>query len=53
MAHYYLVKRQQTFYYRIRVPHDLSHLIPSKEIKQSLKTRDVHAAKLAASSSPT
>ncbi len=44
---FYLTKRNQTYYYRIKIPTDLSHLIPSREIKQSLKTRNLDAAKLA------
>lgn len=46
---FYLVKRNQTYYYRIKIPSDLSHLIPSKEIKQSLKTRNLDAAKIVSS----
>ncbi len=45
---FYLLKRNQTFYYRIKIPADLSHLFPSREIKQSLKTRSSDAAKAAA-----
>lgn len=45
---FYISKRNQTYYYRIKIPSDLSHLIPSREIKQSLKTRNLDAAKLAA-----
>jgi integrase len=45
---FYISKRNQTYYYRIKIPTDLSHLIPSREIKQSLKTRNLDAAKLAA-----
>ncbi|MDG5467280.1 site-specific integrase [Deltaproteobacteria bacterium IMCC39524] len=50
MAINYLVKRNQTYYYRIKIPTDLTHLIPSKEIKLSLKTRNLDAAKLLAAS---
>ncbi|MFO7984127.1 MAG: DUF6538 domain-containing protein [Desulfuromonadales bacterium] len=46
---FYIHKRNQTYYYRIKVPSDLSHLIPSREIKQSLKTSNIDAAKVAAS----
>lgn len=45
---FYIFKRNQTYYYRIKTPSDLTHLIPAREIKQSLKTRDLDAAKLAA-----
>ena len=40
----YLQKRGQCFYYRIKVPSDLSHVIPSLEVKRSLKTTDKRAA---------
>lgn len=46
----YLTKRNQTYYYRIKIPSDLTHLIPAREIKQSLKTRNLDAAKLSAAS---
>jgi hypothetical protein len=45
---FYILKRNQTFYYRIKIPSDLSHLIPAREIKQSLKTRNLDAAKITA-----
>jgi integrase len=45
---FYIFKRNQTYYYRIKIPSDLTHLIPAREIKQSLKTRDLYAAKLSA-----
>ncbi len=45
---FYIFKRNQTYYYRIKIPSDLTHLVPSTEIKLSLKTRDIDAAKLAA-----
>lgn len=43
---FYLTKRNQTYYYRIKIPSDLTHLIPTREIKQSLRTCNLAAAKL-------
>jgi len=45
---FYITKRNQTYYYRIKIPSDLTHLIPSREIKQSLRTRNLDAAKVTA-----
>lgn len=42
---FYIYKRNQTYYYRIKIPSDLTHLIPATEIKQSLKTHNLDAAK--------
>lgn len=42
----YLWKRNQTFYYRIKVPSDLLSLFPSPLIRISLKTRNLDAAKV-------
>lgn len=50
MGRHYLFKRNQTYYYRIKIPTDLSHLIPAREIKRSLKTRNIDAAKIVAAS---
>jgi len=41
----HLYKRNNTYYYRIRIPKDLKHIIPAKEIKKSLKSNTIHAAK--------
>lgn len=48
--HLYLWKRKNTFYYRIKIPSDLSYLFPSKLIRISLKTNHLDAAKVAAAS---
>ena len=47
--HFYLWKRNQTYYYRIKIPSELSHLFPCKLIRISLRTKDIVAARLAAS----
>lgn len=44
--HVYL--RNGIYYFRIDIPSDLAHYFPVTEIKQSLKTRDPDAAKIAA-----
>src|SRR5690349_6824149 len=36
----HIVFRNGYYYYRMAVPNDLKHLIPFREIKQSLKTED-------------
>uniref|UniRef100_A0A832M0W9 Site-specific integrase n=1 Tax=Oscillatoriales cyanobacterium SpSt-402 TaxID=2282168 RepID=A0A832M0W9_9CYAN len=45
---FYLWKRQTTYYYRIKVPSDLSSLFPCQLIRISLRTNDIGAAKVAA-----
>lgn len=44
----YLWKRNQNYYYRIKVPSDLITLFPCRIIRISLKTADVDAAKVLA-----
>lgn len=44
----YLLKRNQTYYYRLRIPSDLAHLVPFKEIKISLKTSNFCVSKMTA-----
>ncbi|HIJ94621.1 MAG TPA: hypothetical protein HPP94_02570 [Desulfuromonadales bacterium] len=41
----HLIKVNSRFYYKIKVPADLSHLFPSQFIKKSLHTSDLCAAK--------
>jgi hypothetical protein len=41
----HLYKRNNTYYFRLRIPHDLKHVIPISEIKKSLKCNTTHAAK--------
>lgn len=41
----HLISVNSRFYYKIKVPADLSHLFPSKFIKKSLKTNHLRAAK--------
>ncbi|MFA5517282.1 MAG: site-specific integrase [Desulfuromonadales bacterium] len=45
---FYLWKRNSTFYYRIKIPSDLSHIFPCSLLRISLKTRHSDAAKTAA-----
>lgn len=45
---FYLWKRNNSYYYRIRVPSDLSDLFPYDLIRISLKTKDAAAAKISA-----
>lgn len=46
----HLICRNQVYYFRIKVPTDLRHLIPAVEVKKSLKTYDYdHAQSIAAS----
>jgi uncharacterized protein DUF6538 len=40
----HLICRNHVYYYRIKVPLDLRHLIPALEIKKSLKTSDADKA---------
>ncbi|MBJ6726796.1 site-specific integrase [Geomesophilobacter sediminis] len=42
----HLIRVSRRFYYKIKVPADLSHLFPSKFIKKSLQTSQLHAAKV-------
>jgi len=44
----YLWKRNSTYYYRIKIPADLSDLFPTQLIRISLKTNDTDAAKVSA-----
>ncbi len=44
----YLWKRNHTYYYRIKIPSDLSHYFPTGLLRVSLKTRHADAAKTAA-----
>lgn len=44
----YLWKRKHTYYYRIKIPSDLSQYFPTEQIRLSLKTRHADAAKTAA-----
>jgi len=41
----HLIRVNSRFYYKIKVPADLSHLFPSRFIKKSLFTDQLHAAK--------
>ena len=43
---FYLSKKKQIYYFRIRIPKDLIPYFPIPEIKKSLKTRDPSSAKL-------
>jgi len=44
----YLWKRNATYYYRIKIPSDLSSFFPTRILRVSLKTRDADAAKVTA-----
>lgn len=41
----HLIKVNSRFYYKIKVPADLSHLFPCKFIKKALHISRLHAAK--------
>lgn len=41
----YIYKRNNIYYFRLRIPHDLRHVIPITEIKKSLKSNTIHAAR--------
>ena len=41
----HLIKVNSRFYYKIKVPTDLSHLFPYRFIKKSLHTSKLHAVK--------
>ncbi|HXE96069.1 MAG TPA: site-specific integrase [Dongiaceae bacterium] len=45
MSTNHLYKRNNTYYFRLRIPHDLKHVIPITEIKKSLKCNTIHSAK--------
>lgn len=47
---YHLVKRGRTYYYRLHIPKDLSHYFPIPEVRKSLKTSNLAAAKILYSS---
>ena len=44
----HLYKRNNQYYFRMRVPNDLRHIIPATEIKKSLRSETYHSAKLLA-----
>ena len=46
--HSYLLKRRGHYHFRIRIPSDLSHVIPSAELVKTLKTKDLREAQRAA-----
>ena len=41
----HIYKRNNIYYFRLRIPHDLIHVIPITEIKKSLKSNTLHKAK--------
>jgi len=41
----YLVRVNKRYYFRVRIPKDLSHSFKKREIKRSLKTRELQYAK--------
>jgi len=43
----HLYRRRSTYHFRIRIPSDLRHLIPSVELIKSLKTKDPRVARIA------
>ena len=43
---YHLVKRGRTYYFRLRIPKDLLHYFPIHEVRKSLKTSNLPAAKI-------
>lgn len=45
MGFFYLQKRKEYYYFRIRVPKDLKNYFPTAEIKRSLKTKRFSLAK--------
>lgn len=45
MSTNYLYKRNNIYYFRLRIPKDLKHVIPATEIKKSLKSCTKHKAK--------
>ena len=47
---YHLIKRDRTYYFRIRIPKDLVHFFPIPEVRKSLKTSNLPAAKILYSS---
>jgi integrase len=44
----YLSKRDNVYYFRLRVPKDLHRFFPVREIKKSLKTQNLNCAKMSA-----
>ncbi|MFS8159545.1 MAG: tyrosine-type recombinase/integrase [Candidatus Roizmanbacteria bacterium] len=50
MSVFHVVKRSNTYYFRIRIPRDISSYIPRKEIWKSLNTSYLNHAKSAAKS---
>lgn len=44
----YLLKRNNTYYYRIRIPQDLQQWFSGREIKKSLKTTNKYSARVSA-----
>lgn len=49
----YLQKRNQTYYFRIHIPHDIAHWFEVSEIKQSLRIKSHLEAKRFASNEST
>ena len=47
---YHLIKRGRTYYFRIRIPKDLVHYFPIQEVRKSLETNNLPAAKILYSS---
>ena len=47
---YHLIKRGRTYYFRIRIPKDLLHYFSIPEVRKSLKTSNLPAAKILYSS---
>jgi hypothetical protein len=41
----YLVRVNKRYYFRVRIPKDLSHVFKNREIKRSLKTRELQYAR--------
>jgi hypothetical protein len=47
---YHLIKRGRTYYFRLRIPKDPLHHFPIPEVRKSLKTSNLPAAKILHSS---
>lgn len=43
---FHLIKRGRTYYFRQRIPKDLSVYFPVPEVRKSLKTQNLAAAKI-------
>ncbi|RLB64074.1 MAG: hypothetical protein DRG80_00005, partial [Deltaproteobacteria bacterium] len=43
---YHLIKRGRTYYFRLRIPNDLLNYFPVSEVRKSLKTSNLPAAKI-------